>query len=250
MVELSELFFSSSPSALSSGYTRDGENHDYVCLVCGCRAEEGRIYRLGENYFEAERFLREHVVAAHGPMLEYFLGLDKRLTGITEQQTALLRLFARGDEDKHIAAELGIAASTVRNHRFALRERAKQARVFLAVMEILEANSSADQRFIPIRRSATMVDERYTVTEAERTAILAKYFAGEKLSEFPIKQKRKLVVLDRIAKAFESGRRYTEKQVNEIILAFYGDYATIRRYLVEYGFIDREPDGSAYWVKE
>jgi hypothetical protein len=250
MVELSELFFSSSPSELASGYTRDPENHNYVCLICGSRAEEGRIYRIGEDYLEAERYLREHLASAHGSMLEYLLGLDKRHTGITEQQGELMRRFARGDEDKGIAVELGIAASTVRNHRFALRERAKQARVFLAAMGILEAKEKGDQRFIPIRRSATMVDERYRVTEAEREKILSKYFVGDKLREFPIKQKRKLVVLDRIAKAFESGPRYTEKQVNETILEFYGDYATIRRYLVEYGFIDREPDGSAYWVKE
>ena len=250
MVELSELFFSSSPSSLASGYSQDGENRDYVCLICGCRAEQGRVYPLGDKHFEAERYIREHIAAVHGSVLEYLLGLDKRLTGITDQQTALLRLFARGDADKHIAAELGIAASTVRNHRFALRERAKQARVFLAVMEILEANSSADEKFIPMRRSATMVDDRYRVTEAEREAILAKYFVGDKLSEFPIKQKRKLVVLDRIAKAFDVGRRYSEKEVSEIILAFYADYATIRRYLVEYGFLDREPGGAAYWVKE
>jgi hypothetical protein len=250
MIGLSELFFSSSPSELASGYARDAENKDFVCLVCGCRGEAGRIHRVGEDYFEAERYVREHVATAHGSVLEYLLGLDKRLSGITAQQGELMRRFARGDGDRAIAAELGIAASTVRNHRFALRERAKQARVFLAAMEILESSSSADQDFMPIRRSATMVDERYTVTEAERAVILAKYFKGDRLSEFPVKQKRKLVVLDRIAKAFESGRRYTEKQVNEVLLPVYDDYATIRRYLVEYGFLDRDPGGGAYWVKE
>jgi hypothetical protein len=250
MVGLSEIFFSSSPTELASGYARDGETRDFVCLVCGCRGEEGRVYRVGEDYFEAERYVREHIATAHGSPLEYLLGLDKRLSGITGQQAELMRRFARGEGDRAIAVELGIAASTVRNHRFALRERAKQARVFLAAMGILESRSPADQEFIAIRRSATMVDERYTVTEAERAGILAKYFDGERLREFPIKQKRKLVVLDRIAKAFESGPRYSEKQVNEILLPFYDDYATIRRYLVEYGFLDREPGGSAYWVKE
>lgn len=248
--EVSELFFSSSPFEIASGYARDPSNQDFVCLVCGCRAEKGRIYRLGESYFEAERYISEHLSSVHGSVLDYLLGLDKRLTGITDQQGELIRRFARGDEDKEIAAELGIAASTVRNHRFALRERAKQARIFLAAMDNLERNASAEGRFMTIRRSATMVDERYRVTEAERAEILAKYFVGEKLREFPIKQKRKLVVLDKIAKAFEPGRRYTEKQVNEALLEFYGDYATIRRYLVEYGFMDREPDGSAYWMKE
>ena len=30
----------------------------------------------------------------------------------------------------------------------------------------------------------------------------------------------------------------------------YEDYVHIRRYLIEYGFLDRKADGSAYWVKK
>ncbi|MDP3179608.1 MAG: DUF2087 domain-containing protein, partial [Spirochaetaceae bacterium] len=101
-----------------------------------------------------------------------------------------------------------------------------------------------------VRRSATMVDERYAVTSSEKEEILSRYFEGRRLIEFPTKQKRKLVVLDRIAESFEPGRRYSEKEASEIIMEHYDDYASIRRYLIEYGFMDREPGGKAYWIKE
>jgi hypothetical protein len=29
----------------------------------------------------------------------------------------------------------------------------------------------------------------------------------------------------------------------------YDDYVTVRRYLIEYGFLDRKDDGSQYWLK-
>ena len=36
----------------------------------------------------------------------------------------------------------------------------------------------------------------------------------------------------------------------EILKRIYEDNATIRRYLIEYGFLDRSKDCSKYWVKE
>jgi len=58
-----------------------------------------------------------------------------------------------------------------------------------------------------------------------------------------------VIVLTELAKRFENGRVYSEKEVNEILLTAYEDYAVLRRYLIEYGFMDRELDGSAYWLK-
>ncbi|MNW69193.1 hypothetical protein D3C74_481460 [compost metagenome] len=49
---------------------------------------------------------------------------------------------------------------------------------------------------------------------------------------------------------FDAKKKYSEKEVNEILRTVDSDYATLRRYLIEYGFIDRKDDGSLYWVKE
>ena len=70
-----------------------------------------------------------------------------------------------------------------------------------------------------------------------------------KLKVFPSKEKQKIVVLTQIARQFETGKRYTEKEVNQIIKEIYADYVTIRRFLVDYGFLDRTRDCKEYWVK-
>lgn len=68
------------------------------------------------------------------------------------------------------------------------------------------------------------------------------------IAEFPTKMKRKVIVLQHIVKRFDPDRQYTEKEVNEILKAVYFDHVTLRRYLIELGFMNRTPDGSAYWV--
>ena len=52
-----------------------------------------------------------------------------------------------------------------------------------------------------------------------------------------------------ISKRFQIGKIYGEKEVNQILKMVYEDYVTLRRYLIEYGFLDRKPDGSQYWLK-
>jgi hypothetical protein len=54
-----------------------------------------------------------------------------------------------------------------------------------------------------------------------------------------------LVVLERLAHEFEVGLRYSEMEVNSILQTFHPDYAALRRYLVDEGFLSRA-DGS-YW---
>ena len=68
------------------------------------------------------------------------------------------------------------------------------------------------------------------------------------VDEKTAKEKKKVVILKRIAQEFEPGRRYTEGEVNALLKEIYFDFATLRRYLVEYGWISREKDCSAYWL--
>jgi hypothetical protein len=58
-------------------------------------------------------------------------------------------------------------------------------------------------------------------------------------------------MIEYMASQFEAGRDYTEKEVNAVLLErmhpIFKDYAIIRRALYDYGFLDRESDGSRYW---
>jgi len=252
---LSEIFWSAPLAALKQGYLYDPPSGEFVCLVCGARFTKGRIYDLDGLLYEAEKAAQVHLKTAHSSMFQYLIDMDRKYTGLTEHQKTLIALFYQGMSDKEIAAKMdGVSLSTVRNHRFALREKMKQAKVFLAIMELLETKmqSETNDNFIEIPRSARMVDERFAITAAENEAIVKRYFPkgpDGPISEFPAKEKRKVVIIKQLAKRFETDRKYTEKEVNAILEEAFHDFVTLRRYLIEYGFLDRMPDGSSYWVK-
>jgi hypothetical protein len=75
--------------------------------------------------------------------------------------------------------------------------------------------------------------------------ILRRYFRGGRLTQIPPQRSRKLVVLDRLAQEFDVGSRYSERQVNAILRRFHEDVASLRRFLVDEGFLDRA--SGEYW---
>lgn len=70
------------------------------------------------------------------------------------------------------------------------------------------------------------------------------------ITAFPSQEKKLLVLLRYVVRAFEPGRRYTEKEVNELLARFNPDSAYLRRNLVEYKFLQRQSNGSEYWLNE
>jgi len=66
-----------------------------------------------------------------------------------------------------------------------------------------------------------------------------------RLRTIPSKHSKLLVVLDHLSQSFEPGRTYPEAEVNQILTRFHPDFAALRRYLVENGFLTRED--SVYW---
>jgi ArsR family transcriptional regulator len=54
------------------------------------------------------------------------------------------------------------------------------------------------------------------------------------------------IILNYLISAFETGRDYTEKEVNVIIKRFNDDVAGLRRDLIDSGLLARERDGSRY----
>lgn len=253
MKDITELFWNASLEEIKLGYVYNAQTQDYTCLICGSKFTKGIIYLYDNVYYEAEKYLRLHISKEHISVFDYLLNLDKKLTGLTEHQKTLLALFSKGFNDKAIVNELGGGStSTIRNHRFSLREKEKQSKIFLAIMGLLEGQEKTEQKFIDIHRTATMIDNRYAITHKENEEFLDKYFEeglDGPLSKFPIKQKRKIIVLRHIITKFDGTKKYTEKEVNEILKNIYSDYVTLRRYLIEYGFMDRMDDGSLYWVK-
>jgi hypothetical protein len=79
----------------------------------------------------------------------------------------------------------------------------------------------------------------------EDARILRRYFRGGRLTQIPPQLSRRRVVLDRLAQEFDVGSRYSEREVNGILRRFHEDVASLRRFLVDEGFLDRA--AGEYW---
>lgn len=71
--------------------------------------------------------------------------------------------------------------------------------------------------------------------------------APEKLSKRPAKRN---IQIERAAGLFQPGRKYTESEVNLLLMELFEDHVFARRILIERRILDRTADGSSYWVRE
>lgn len=131
----------------------------YVCLLCGEKIEKGIVYAEEGVLYEAGRYMRIHIDKVHQSVFEYLTQMDKKVTGLTEHQTSLIRLFYQGKSDGEVQKEMGIGSpSTIRNHRFALKEKERQSKVYLVMMELLKEKGKHATTFLSPPKTAKMVE--------------------------------------------------------------------------------------------
>ncbi len=79
--------------------------------------------------------------------------------------------------------------------------------------------------------------------------MLQEYTRGGRLIRLPAKQKKMIVILRWLATLFQPGRLYSEVEVNEILKRVYADdFVSLRRDLVDFGYLRRERGGGKYWL--
>jgi len=267
-----DLLTTATLAELKQGYQESDDA--YTCVCCGQRAEKGVIYPVGDHLYDAHRYIRHHITEEHGSVFAHLVGLDKQAHGLSDLQRRLLFLLYEGKSDEEIKRALGVGAlSTVRNHRFILREKERQARLFLAIMELLQerlledgeaggrsrtrsGRSGAGQGTQSAAGSRPGAGDgrpaRKRPGPASDEEILAKYFPHGiegPLHSFggatPMRHKRIIAAV--VAERFAPGRRYTEREVNAILEPIAEDHVLLRRCLVDFGHLTRLPDGSQYW---
>jgi len=74
---------------------------------------------------------------------------------------------------------------------------------------------------------------------AYKQSVLANFFKYGKLKTIPAQRKKRIIVLEEIAKSFDADKTYSERDVNIIIADFHDDFCTIRREMIEYGLLTR-----------
>lgn len=238
---------------IKNGYSYHPITKQYNCMLCQTGFQVGEIYCFGERFFDASRAISLHMEQEHGGMFPQLLASDSKYNSVTDKQKDLLSMMKDGMSDQEIATKLGISTSTVRHQKFTFREKAKQAKMYLSIYELAMEKTPLDKdTIVPIHEGATMVDDRYVATKEESEKVLATVFESLtplKLKLFSAKEKKKIITLRKIVEQFEHGRIYPEKEINQVLKRIYDDYPTLRRYLIEYGFMERSTDCSEYWVK-
>jgi hypothetical protein len=73
----------------------------------------------------------------------------------------------------------------------------------------------------------------------EQAAVLRNFAVDGRLKALPARAAQRGVVLEYLAERFERERDYTEPEVNELLAAYYDDYVTARRLLVDEQLLER-----------
>lgn len=79
---------------------------------------------------------------------------------------------------------------------------------------------------------------------------IRRFLDGEgRITQLPRKLTVRRDVLAYLATKFEYDTDYREREVNDICECWhtFGDFFLLRRELVDYGLLGREPNGSRYW---
>ncbi|GAB1810124.1 DUF2087 domain-containing protein [Priestia megaterium] len=93
-----------------------------------------------------------------------------------------------------------------------------------------------------------MYIDKYQISEEEIKKVLNIYFKEERLIQIPKKEKKRVIILLYISRKFQKNTYYTEKEVNEILKSVFEDFVMIRRYLIDYKLLNRNKEGTKYWV--
>lgn len=77
---------------------------------------------------------------------------------------------------------------------------------------------------------------------------LKKYMKDNIIVQIPKKNKDRLILLSYVTSMFEPGIDYAESEINLILKSVYKDYALLRRYLIDFRFMERSNDGKSYRI--
>jgi DNA-binding HxlR family transcriptional regulator len=178
-------------------------------------------------------------------LLEFFKALadGKRLqiVGLLAQQDYAV---------EELAAILGLSPASVSHHLQRLARvglvAARADQHHRAYSLRLEALQEMSQQVLSGERPQEAAGD--PDLDAYEREVLRDHMEAGRLTRWPHQWKQRKVILRYLLEQFEPGRRYSEREVNEIIGRVHPDFATLRREMIDAGLMARERD--VYWRKE
>lgn len=187
--------------------------------------------------------------------------LETLKTLADESRLKILRLVAQREWSVgELAEAVGLGEPTVSHHLARLREvylvnirTAGNARYYSLNQGMLERFKENFASIEQMPETERKMDDKEWIAalgfSAEEQQVLRDYTSAGKLKQLPSKRKKTMAVLHWIATLFEEGRMYSEAEVNEVIKSVYEkDYVSLRRDLVDTGYLRRERGGGQYWL--
>jgi len=163
----------------------------------------------------------------------------------------IVALLAHQDRSVGELAEmLDLSSPTVSHHLSKLSNVglvSARAEGYYSVYKLdLDALNDMAQRLLSEETLSTVVAD-VDVDAYDRKVLNTFMSPDGRLLQFPAQQKKEEAILRYVVREFEPGTRYSEEHVNEILSRFHEDMARLRRNLVEFGLMEREGGGGAYW---
>ena len=152
-----------------------------------------------------------------------------------ETRLRILGLVAEQPQSgKELADALGLTAPTISHHMRRLiaagivtEERDAQRHVYSLNNQLLGSLRSEEAAPRP-------------AVENDRARVMRHFLKDGKLATIPAARKQRVIVLQFLLEQFDPAREYPEREVNELLGSFNEDFATLRRELVDYGYLVRE----------
>jgi hypothetical protein len=117
----------------------------------------------------------------------------------------------------------------------------------LVAARLVDVEPDAQTRIYSLRTDAirelsgsVLGDDASQPASDEDNAVLRAFFDGPRLRQIPASRRKRVIVLRRLLERFAPGRSYPESEVNELLREAHDDVATLRRELVDYGFMVRD----------
>lgn len=156
-----------------------------------------------------------------------------------QSRIAILNILARGDSYVEIiASKLELTPATICYHLKKL-EAAGLVRCSRTQFYMIY---SLNRELFDAPLSALLFTEDDTVDReaAYRQKVLDSFLVNGRLISLPSQQKKREIVLEKLAERFDPDSTYTEREVNVVILDYYDDFCTVRREMVGLGLMERD----------
>ncbi len=151
---------------------------------------------------------------------------------------------------EELAELLRLKPSTVSHHLRRLADShlvSSRGESYYSVYQLEEKALEQQARPLLSRQDFTAAVGDMDVNSYDRKVVADFSRPDRSLKTIPAQRKKLEAVLRHVVKAFAPGRRYSEKQVNKMLLRFHTDTATLRRELVDFGLMKREGGGGECW---